>query len=205
MRISEDRFTRDLRRIELAKRLLAHRVRTAWISLWTGLSGHTVRNLYCSYVKDQSSPPARKRGPAPENPLTFLRYVRLRDEGSILAALAYQFGLVPQEPVSNARRVLARLEVGEKLCQAYELFQHLLPSATFGMEQYMVLLFALAERTDLALDFCEGCQGVLLIDPLGRARRMCSRCRNEAALLVESDPSGGSPPPCDEGFQQSLF
>ena len=92
------------------------------------------------------------------------------------------------------RALLARLDVGEKLCQAYEFFQHLLPSATFGMEQYMVLLFALAERTDLALDFCEGCQGVLLIDLLGRSRRMCSRCRNKAALLIESNPSGGSPP-----------
>lgn len=204
MRISEDRFSRDLRRIELAKCLIAYRVRTAWISLWTGLSGHTVRNLYGSYIKDQASPPRRKRGPAPENPSTFLRYVHLRDEGSILAGLAYQFQLVPAEPVSNARRVLARLDVGEKLCRAYELFEYLLPSATFGMEKYMLLLFALAERTELTLDFCEGCEGVLLIDPFGRSRRMCSRCRNEEPSLIESEPPEGSPPP-DEGFQHSLF
>jgi len=205
MRVSEDRFSRDLRRIQLAKRLIFHEVRTRWITLWTGLSGHTVRNLYSSYIKDQSSPPARRRGPPPTNPLVFLRYVHLRDEASTLAGLAYQFGLVPEEPVSNARRVLARLEVGEKLCEAYELFQHLLPSATFGMEQYMILLFALAERTELTLDFCEGCKGVLLVDPLGRSRRMCSRCRNERSLLIESEPSEGSLPPPNESFQRSLF
>jgi len=137
--------------------------------------------------------------------LVFLRYVHLRDEASTLAGLAYQFGLVPEEPVSNARRVLARLEVGEKLCEAYELFQHLLPSATFGMEQYMILLFALAERTELTLDFCAGCKGVLLVDPFGRSRRMCSSCRNEASSLLECDPSEGFSPPIDEGVQQSLF
>ena len=164
-----------------------------------------MRNLYSSYVKSQSSPPTRRRGPPPSNLLLFLRSVPLRDEASILAALAVHFGIVPNEPVSNARRALARLEVGEKLCEAYELFQHLLPSAIFGMEQYMILLFALAERTELALDFCEGCQGVLLVDPLGRTRRMCWRCQNEAQLLIESEPSQGSPPSPDEGFQHSLF
>jgi len=205
MRVSEDRFSRDLRRIELAKRLIAHRVRTGWISLWTGLSPNTVRNLYRSYIKGQSSPPARRRGPPPSNPLLFLRSVTLLEEASVLAALAHRFGLVPDEPVSNPRRALARLEVGERLCQAYELFQHLIPGATFGMEQFMILLFALAERKDLTLDLCEGCQGVLLVDCLGRSRRTCPTCRDEDLSLFERDPSEGSPPPPEAGFQQSLF
>jgi len=205
MRVSEDRFSRDLRRIELAKRLIALEVRTLWIRMWTGLTGNTVRNLYRSYIADQASPPRRRRGPPPSNPLLFLRSPALLEEASVLAALAVRFGVVPPEPVSNARRALAHLEVGERLCQAYELFRYVVPAAIFGMEQFMVLVFALAERKELRLDFCQGCQGVLLVDCLGRMRRTCPGCRSEDSSLTEKDPSEGSPPLPGAAFQQSLF
>ena len=45
MRISDARFSRDLRRYQLAWRLIRHEVRTRTIERWTGLSMHRIRNL----------------------------------------------------------------------------------------------------------------------------------------------------------------
>ena len=49
MRVSEDRYTRDLRRIQLAHRLIRHEVRTYWIRAFTRFTEGRIRNLLRSY------------------------------------------------------------------------------------------------------------------------------------------------------------
>ena len=70
MRISEDRYSRDLRRINLAQRLIRHEVRTQWICAWTGLSDDRVRNLFRSYDKS-SGRVQRHSGPSPTRIASF--------------------------------------------------------------------------------------------------------------------------------------
>jgi len=206
VRVSEDRYSRDLHRIDIAKRMITHEVRTRWICMWTELSGCTVRNLYKSYVAGLPSAPKRRRGLPPTNPLVFVRNAALVDEGSVLAGLAYRFAIIPKEPMRNARKALARLEVAEQLCRSYELFRHVVPRATFSMEQYMVLIFALAEAQEVRLGLCEGCRGVLLIDCLGRSRRKCVRCRQAQTETAASENAPRSPPEMpDAVLQHSLF
>ena len=71
MRISEDRYTRDLRRLHLARRLIQYEVRTRWICACTGLSGNRVRNLFHSYQESLGSA-RRRRGPSRRQVSSFL-------------------------------------------------------------------------------------------------------------------------------------
>ena len=48
MRITDDRYTRDRLRLDLALRLIRHEARTCTIRDWTGLSDDRIRKLYRS-------------------------------------------------------------------------------------------------------------------------------------------------------------
>ncbi len=50
MRVSDDRYTRDRQRLDLALRLIRHEARTFTIRQFTGLSDDRIRKLYRSYV-----------------------------------------------------------------------------------------------------------------------------------------------------------
>jgi hypothetical protein len=176
MRISEDRYSRDLRRIQLACRMMQHEVRTQWICAWTGLSGARVRNLYRSYEESLDGA-QRHRGPSPKRISSFLRSPQLRTEASAAGGLAQALGVIPDQPMANARRVLPTLESGERLCQAYELFRQIAPEARLTMDQLILLVIALAERQDLEIAHCRNCHGALLVDRLGASRRLCTACR----------------------------
>ena len=46
MRITDDRYTRDRLRLDLALRLIRHEARTRTIRNWTGLTDDRIRKLY---------------------------------------------------------------------------------------------------------------------------------------------------------------
>lgn len=204
MRISEDRYTRDLRRIHLAQRLIQHEVRTRWICAWTGLTGRCVRNLYRSYTVSMKLK-RRRRGPSPTRTLNFVQSPLLHSEASALAGLAYRMRVIPVQPIPKPEVVLVGLDVGERMCRTFELYRHVVGGATLTMEHFILLVFALAERTTLELGRCEMCQGVLIVDRLGTTRRCCPPCRKATAepLLQEGPEDPGDEP--SGGQQQSLF
>jgi hypothetical protein len=45
MRVSDDRYTRDRLRLDLAQRLIHHEARTFTIRQWTGLSDDRIRKV----------------------------------------------------------------------------------------------------------------------------------------------------------------
>jgi hypothetical protein len=50
MRVSDDRYTRDRQRLDLALRLIHHEARTFTIRQWTGLSDDRIRNIQRCYL-----------------------------------------------------------------------------------------------------------------------------------------------------------
>ena len=56
MRVSDDRYTRDQLRLDLAWRLIHHEARTFTIRQWTGLSDDRIRKLYRDYVGTRHAP-----------------------------------------------------------------------------------------------------------------------------------------------------
>jgi hypothetical protein len=74
MRVSDDRYTRDRERLDLALRLIRHEARTFTIRQWTGLSDDRIRKLYRSYVlESDSSTVMRHRGKSPRQTAFFFR------------------------------------------------------------------------------------------------------------------------------------
>jgi hypothetical protein len=217
MRISEDRYSRDLRRIQLAQRLIRHEVRTQSVCAWTGLSDERIRNLCRSYGASVAGA-QRHRGPSPKRLASFLRSPRLKSEASVLGALAYALSVIPPERIPNARRNLPGIEAGERLCHAFELYRRIVPQSHVSLDQLILLVGALAEGTDLAVGHCGQCHGALLLDPLSNTRRLCPTCKKQdshqgrvdapqpgagEARIVLSDAAEVAEP--SGAFQQPLF
>ena len=171
MRVSEDRYSRDLRRLELAHRLIEHEVRTQWICAMTGLTDERVRNLLHSYGVGSVQ---RHRGSPPTSCTVFFRMAN-HPEASALAALARLWNLVPETPIRNARKALPGLEWGEGLCEAFEFFSAAVTQSVLSVNQFVLLVFALAEGR-LVVAHCAHCQASILIDPLAAQRLRCRMC-----------------------------
>jgi hypothetical protein len=179
MRISEDRYARDLKRLHLAKRLIEHEVRTQWICDWTGLSVNRVRNLFHSY-DEHAGHVRRRRGPSPTALTSFLRSPPLRSEASAIGGLAYARGIIAGASDSAAPREASDLETRERWVDTFELYQKIVPQSILKMDQFITLANALAEGQDLQLDHCRNCHGALIVDPLGVCRRLCPACERDS-------------------------
>ena len=88
MRVSDDRYTRDRQRLDLALRLIHHEARTFTIRQWTGLSDDRIRKLYKTYC--QSGPSVtvtRHRGKSPRQAAYFFRTPEVTFHASQLASV----------------------------------------------------------------------------------------------------------------------
>jgi hypothetical protein len=186
MRVSEDRYTRDLRRINLAHRMIRLDVRTLWICAWTGLKPKRIRNLVRSYSATLRAS-RRMRGAPPRNALSLVRSSLAQNEASALAGIAARMQILPDAPTRNAKRMLAELAIGERMCRGFELYREIVPEATFTMEHFILLVTSLAERQILSMEYCESCFGALVVDCPGAQRRRCPECRKAPADTSESD------------------
>lgn len=214
MRVSEDRYAKDLRRLNLAQRLLQHEVRTQWICALTGFSEDRVRRLIRAY--DGSRGPVRRhRGPAPMRVAAFVRSPALRTEASAIGGLARVLEVVPLPSTAGGRLERLGVEGAERLCRVFEVYRQVAPDSRFTMDQLIRLVLALSEQREFEIGHCQNCHGALLLDRLGEVRRVCPACRGDAlnrateALRAERPEDGDSlvTPASEpaESCQQSLF
>lgn len=191
MRVSEDRYARDLRSLNLAHRMIGHEVRTQWIRAWTGLSANRIRNLFRSYDK-ACHRVIRHRGPSPTQLAAFVQSPPLRAEASAIGGLACALGAIPACTKSHSRRDGTQLEAHERLVDVFDLFHQLAPQSRFRMDQFIPLVTALAAGEELQLAHCSSCHSALLIDPLGTDRRLCLACEEDS--LKKARRSRRTPP-----------
>src|ERR1700758_3057099 len=95
MRISDDRYSHERARMELALRFLRHEARTQTIRAWTGLSDDRIRKLYRSYMSHTRRHLPRHRGKSPHQVAYFTRSLRVQEETAVLASLLSLLGVVP--------------------------------------------------------------------------------------------------------------
>ena len=176
MRVSEDRYARDLRRIQLAHRLIRHEVRTYWICAFTQQTIDRVRNLLTSYGGDLKGL-QRHRG-SPPHSYSKLLTPALHSEASALAGIVLLWRLIPAEPVTNAREKLPCVELGEQLCKAFELFSHVVPGCAMTMDRLILITVALAEG-QVKAGHCRECNAAILIDPIDLPRELCLWCQRD--------------------------
>lgn len=178
MRVSDDRYTRDRQKFDLALRLIRHEARTYTIRQWTGLSDDRIRKLYRSYVLNSDvRVVTRHRGKSPRQAAFFFRNPELNFHAAQLASLFLMYGLVGGcargvEP----RYHLGSLESGALLCRAYEAYQEMHTPASISFEHAWFLLLALARHDEVGIARCAICGGVLVRDLLARRKLTCGNC-----------------------------
>jgi hypothetical protein len=210
MRVTDDRYTRDRERLDLALRLIHLEARTLTIREWTGLSDDRIRKLYRSYIVTQGARQVRRhRGKSPRQAAFFFRSPERCFQSAQLASLFVLYGLLR----GNAKGVEARyrigsLDSGALFCGTYEAYQELHSPAIISFEHAWFLLLALARRDEIGIARCEACGGVRLRDLLAKRCSSCANCDAAGVLgsqaqmtkhsLDRADPATAlrSPPPC---------
>src|SRR5215472_9840669 len=181
MRVSDDRYSHDFRSFHLALRMLKQEARTSTISAWTHFSPERIRNLAKSHLREHPSRGiGRHRGPSPKQLTPLMINPMVRSEAAALGALCRILGVVPNEPLANARQRLPGIANGERLCTALELFRQVVPGARLSLEQAIALAIALAEADRWSLGHCDQCRGVVLLDRLSPRRPICVHCEKDS-------------------------
>ena len=178
MRVSDDRYTRDRQRLDLALRLIHHEARTFTIRQWTGLSDDRIRKAYRSYVMNHDAGTVlRHRGKSPRQIAFFFRSPDHHFHAAQLSSLYLLYGLLYGSFIGvESRYRVGSLESGALLCEAYVAYLELHAPARISFEHAWFLLLALARHQELALTRCECCGGVKLCDLLARRRAPCVNC-----------------------------
>lgn len=198
MRISDDRYTRDRLRIDLAMRLIAHEARTSTIRLWTGLTDDRIRRLYRNYVADAAGPiVVRHRGKSPAQLSFFTRSDAVRQDAAALGTLLQLYGALPRRPVADASRVLPCAWRGELLCSAYESFRRVNMDSKITFEHATFLLVTLARGDELQLAPCPSCGSPGIADRLATQPSWCGPCGAQlapglAARAAQAAPFGAA-------------
>ena len=178
MRISDDRYTRDRERLDLALRFIRHEARTFTIKQWTGLSDDRIRKLHRSYVLHNSAGDVlRHRGKSPRQAAFFFRNPEVTFQAAQLASLFLMYGLMGASGNSvESRYRLGSLESGTLLCRAYEAYLDLHAPVNISFEHAWFLLLALARRDEVGMARCNSCGALRLRDLLARHKHTCNNC-----------------------------
>lgn len=68
------------------------------------------------------------------------------------------------------------MEVGERLCEVFEVYSAYLPHSSFEFEHLMLLAQGLARADVIAMANCTICRATILIDLLATRPHVCSHC-----------------------------
>lgn len=187
MRVSDDRYTRDRLRLDLAQRLIHHEARTFTIRQWTGLSDDRIRKLYREYAAHSGVRTVRRhRGKSPRQAAYFFRYSELNFQATQLASLYLMFGLLAGSASGmESHYKLGSLEGGALLCHAFETYFELHTPALISFEHAWFLLLALARGDELRMARCTACAGLQLMDLLSRRKPACGNCAAARAAVAE--------------------
>lgn len=178
MRISDDRYSRERLSLDLALKFLRYEARTQTIRTWTGLSDDRIRNLYRSYMSRSGQFVPRHRGKSPHQVAYFMRSARMQWETAQLASLLTLFSVVPGQAGAATAGSLPGVARGEKLCQAFEIYQATIPAARISFEHAVFLAVALTRGDQLRLGGCRECGGLMVTERFPVRISRCQYCAN---------------------------
>jgi len=177
MRISDDRYSRERLRMELALRFLRHEARTQTIRVWTGLSDDRIRKLYRSYMSEARRELPRHRGKSPHQVAYFTRSQQLQLESAVLASMLSLLGVIPPPAgPGGAAAALPGLARGAQLCAAFEAYCAFVPAAQISFEHAVFLVSALSRGDLLRVGGCAGCGCLVVSERFPAREQRCHLC-----------------------------
>jgi hypothetical protein len=179
MRVTDNRYAGEIEKFDLAMRMIGHEARTGTIRICTGFTEDRIRKLYTTYFKGVEGPSVkRRRGKSPRQITRFVSSTRRQVEATVLACL-YLFcrvfdldgdGRVSRKHDGNG------IELGSRLCQAYETYLAMYPDPGLSFEWAWNLYHALIESRELFFAWCETCGGPYIQDAYALDYRRCPLC-----------------------------
>jgi hypothetical protein len=177
MRISDHRYNRDRRTIDVAARLIDFEARTSTIRELTGLSDDRIRKLSkeCG-VDGRSTSIQRHRGASPSSVKILLGKPRLKNEADALFSLCRLMGVAPSSELHHPERRFKDLSRAERLCDAFWTFRYLLPQTSISFEHMLLLLSETTRDGDPMGTHCSCCNALFVVDSLALYDAVCPHC-----------------------------
>jgi hypothetical protein len=179
MRVTDNRYAGEQNRFDLAVRMIRHEARTGTIRACTGFSEDRIRKIYVTYFKNAAGrTPRRRRGKSPSQIEPLIRPPRRHAEATALACLFGQAGLftIDAKGIAHQNPNFSKLETGQRLCEAYELYRALHPQPGLTMEWAWTLFRALIRAGELSFASCSLCSGYYVRDSYALDYRRCPFC-----------------------------
>jgi hypothetical protein len=165
---TEDPDERDMRRRQLAKRMVSHRARTQTIFEFTGYTRHRLETLRRRWGVSAED---RHRGPSPSSQAEFFRTTRTLQEATTAAVLCDLLGVL--RPSRNGGPAIRTLEFGEQLCDTFEALRASFPHLDIEFEHLVLLARGLSEGSCLGIERCTQCGVAILMDKLAARPAVC--------------------------------
>jgi len=179
MRVTDDRYAGELEKFDLAMRMIRHEARTGTIRACTGFTEDRVRKLVTSYCqKTGRAPLRRRRGKSPRQIAPFISTAERQAEASLLAALYIYCRVARVSPDGNLVRDEGDtpVELGQRVCQAFELYLELAPQPGLSFEWAWNLYHALLVTGELYFAWCSTCDSPYVQDRYALDYEHCPSC-----------------------------
>jgi hypothetical protein len=194
MRVTDDRYSGELERFDLAVRMIGHEARTGTIRSCTGFTEDRIRKLYGTYFRaDDGRQVRRRRGKSPRQIGRFVSSAGRQTEATLLACL-FLFcravhlnghGAVVKEHDAD------RTALGQRICQAFETYLDLHPQPRLTFEWAWNLYHSLAESRELYFAWCDYCEGTYIQDSFALDYARCPLCEIKDQELADRSNETG--------------
>jgi len=179
MRITDHRYAAELDKFHLAVRMIRHEARTGTIRSCTGFSEDRIRKIYGTYFKDAAGTVIRRRrGKSPRRIGQFVNSAPRQLEATVLAGLFLLCQAGELDSMGRLGRTPGtdRVQLGERLCQAFEAYRGLHPEPRLNFEWTWNLYHSLVESRELYFATCSVCGGLYVQDAYALDYRRCPFC-----------------------------
>ena len=178
MRITDNRYAGELQKFDLAMRMIRLEARTGTIRACTGFTEDRVRKLVASYCERTGEAAVRRRrGKSPRRIDRFIGNSWRQAEATVLAALFVYCGVTSLADGDCRRaRLASPVELGERLCQAFETYTRLKRQPGLSFEWAWSLYHAMVERGELYFAWCDACRSPYVQDRYALDYRRCPGC-----------------------------
>ena len=181
----DDPFSRDLKRIETARRMVWHQARTQTVTQYTGITRNRLATLRRRWGVPEDT---RRRGPAPSSLTVFVHSPQARSEAAAIATVCIAFQAMPPHAINGRTPALPSLALADRLLEAYEAYRAAVPDSEIEFEELLLLVRELAEGKLIELGICRGCKSVILVLRYGTSRRTCLHCDRHRAGNPAGEP-----------------
>jgi hypothetical protein len=186
MRATDDRYTAERDRFDLAIRMIRHEARTGTIRLCTGFTEDRIRKIYTSYFPNCGHSPGhdggqlvrRRRGKTPSQIAPFVNTAHRQGEASLIAGLLVHSRVAEVDASGRGLRAVnvPRDVMGCRFCDAYEAYLHLHPQPQLSFEWAWNLHMSLVQTHELQLAWCALCEGPYVRDAYALDYERCPFC-----------------------------